>query len=118
MTVNVRSKQARGVSSHAPAARQRSPPAGWYRIWTRNRILGRGCCDLSAAICPDRDMKILIFGGTGFVGLNIAAALLARGHAVTLFDRASLPAAAAEDIVSHPDRLTAIQGDIRDRQSV
>jgi nucleoside-diphosphate-sugar epimerase len=34
------------------------------------------------------DMKILIFGGTGFVGLNIAAALLARGHAVTLFDRA------------------------------
>ena len=25
-------------------------------------------------------MRILVFGGTGFVGLNIAAALLARGH--------------------------------------
>jgi UDP-glucose 4-epimerase len=32
-------------------------------------------------------LKILIFGGTGFVGINIAAALLARGHRVTLFDR-------------------------------
>ena len=31
-------------------------------------------------------MKVLIFGGTGFVGLNIAAALLVRGHAVTLFE--------------------------------
>ena len=36
-------------------------------------------------------MRILVFGGAGFVGLNIAAALLARGHAVTLFDRAGLP---------------------------
>ena len=64
-------------------------------------------------------MKILIFGGTGFVGLNIAAALLARGHAVTLFDRAGLPPAAREG--SSPaiaDRLTAIQGDITDRQAV
>ncbi len=39
-------------------------------------------------------LKILIFGGTGFVGINIAAALLARGHGVTLFDRAALPRAA------------------------
>ena len=35
-------------------------------------------------------MRILVFGGTGFVGLNIAAALLSRGHAVTLFDRAGI----------------------------
>ena len=28
-------------------------------------------------------MKILVFGGTGFVGLNTASALLARGHKVT-----------------------------------
>jgi len=28
-------------------------------------------------------MRILVFGGTGFVGLNIAAVLLVRGHAVT-----------------------------------
>ncbi|MGY2906759.1 NAD-dependent epimerase/dehydratase family protein [Bradyrhizobium sp. URHC0002] len=63
-------------------------------------------------------MRILVFGGTGFVGLNIAAALLARGHAVTLFDRAGLPPDAQKDFASHGDRLTAIQGDVRDSRAV
>src|ERR1700732_2601302 len=63
-------------------------------------------------------MKILIFGGTGFVGLNIAAALLARGHAVTLFDRAALPPAAEKEFACYTERLTAIQGDVTDRQAV
>ena len=63
-------------------------------------------------------MKILVFGGTGFVGLNIAAALLARGYAVTVFDRASLPPAAAMEFIPYADRLTTIQGDITDRQTV
>jgi UDP-glucose 4-epimerase len=59
-------------------------------------------------------MKILIFGGNGFVGLNIAAALLARGHAVTLFDRVGLPPAAAKDFASpadsHPGRRQGSNG--------
>jgi UDP-glucose 4-epimerase len=63
-------------------------------------------------------MRILVFGGTGFVGLNIAAVLLAHGHAVTLFDRADLPAAAARDFASHAGRLTVIQGDVTDKQTV
>jgi UDP-glucose 4-epimerase len=63
-------------------------------------------------------MRILIFGGTGFVGLNIAAVLLARGHVVTLFDRAGLPAAAAKEFAHYAERLTAIQGDVTDRQAV
>jgi UDP-glucose 4-epimerase len=63
-------------------------------------------------------MRILIFGGTGFVGLNIAAALLARGHAVTLFDRAGLPPAAQKAFAHHADRLTTVQGDITDRQAI
>jgi UDP-glucose 4-epimerase len=63
-------------------------------------------------------MRILVFGGTGFVGLNIASALLVRGHAVTLFDRAGLPPAAAKDFASHGDRLTVIEGDIRDKQAI
>jgi UDP-glucose 4-epimerase len=63
-------------------------------------------------------MRVLVFGGTGFVGLNIAAALLARGHAVTLFDRAGLPPAAQNVFAGHADRLTAIQGDVTDRQAV
>jgi UDP-glucose 4-epimerase len=63
-------------------------------------------------------MRILVFGGTGFVGLNIAAALLARGHVVTLFDRIGLPRAAARDFAGYADRLTAIQGDVTDRPVV
>ncbi|WP_315832710.1 NAD(P)-dependent oxidoreductase [Bradyrhizobium prioriisuperbiae] len=60
-------------------------------------------------------MRVLVFGGTGFVGLNIADALLARGHAVTLFDRAGLPPAAAETFA---ERLTVVQGDITDQRTV
>jgi UDP-glucose 4-epimerase len=63
-------------------------------------------------------MRILVFGGAGFVGLNIAATLLARGHAVTLFDRAGLPPDARKDFAAHGDRLTAIQGDVTDSQAV
>ena len=63
-------------------------------------------------------MRILVFGGAGFVGLNIASALLARGHAVTLFDRAGLPPDAETDFAAHGDRLTAIRGDVTDRQAV
>jgi len=63
-------------------------------------------------------MRILVFGGTGFVGLNIAAVLLARGHAVTLFDRAGLPPAAARDFATHAGRLKVVQGDVTDRQTV
>jgi UDP-glucose 4-epimerase len=63
-------------------------------------------------------MKILIFGGTGFVGLNIAEALLARGHAVTLFDRAGLPPAAQRAFDRHGDRLKMVQGDVLNRAAV
>src|SRR6478735_3122755 len=63
-------------------------------------------------------MRILVFGGAGFVGLNIAAALLACGHTVTLFDRAGLPPDARKDFASHGDRLTAIQCDVRDSRAV
>src|SRR3954454_20266423 len=63
-------------------------------------------------------MRILVFGGAGFVGLNIAAALLACGHAVTLFDRAGLPPDARKEFALHGDRLTAIQGDVTDSKAV
>lgn len=63
-------------------------------------------------------MKVLIFGGTGFVGINVASALLARGHAVTLFDRAALPRAAALAFASFGDRLSLVEGDIRESRVV
>ena len=63
-------------------------------------------------------MKILIFGGTGFVGINIAAALLARGYRVTLFDRTALPRAALRVFAGFGDRLTVVQGDVTEPRSV
>lgn len=63
-------------------------------------------------------MRVLVFGGTGFVGLNIAAALLARGHVVTLFDRAGLPPDASKEFAGYGDRLTVVQGDVTNVQAV
>jgi UDP-glucose 4-epimerase len=63
-------------------------------------------------------MHVLIFGGAGFVGLNIAQALLERGHAVILFDHAELPPAARRAFARHGERLRVLQGDVRDHGAV
>jgi UDP-glucose 4-epimerase len=63
-------------------------------------------------------MRVLIFGGAGFVGLNIVGALLARGHAVTIFDRAGLPPTARSSFARHAGRLATVQGDVTDRKMV
>jgi UDP-glucose 4-epimerase len=63
-------------------------------------------------------MKIIIFGGAGFVGLNVAEALLARGHDVTLYDRAELPPSARRSLADSGARLRAVQGDITDARGI
>jgi UDP-glucose 4-epimerase len=63
-------------------------------------------------------MRVLVFGGNGFVGLNVVATLLARGHVVTVFDRVELPRAGGKDFAFYADRLTAIQGDVTDHCTV
>ena len=63
-------------------------------------------------------MKIVIFGGTGFVGLNLAEVLLARGHDVTLYDRAQLPPGAQRPLGDYRERLTVVQGDITDAEAI
>jgi UDP-glucose 4-epimerase len=55
---------------------------------------------------PVPPRRILLLGGCGFVGLNIAEMLLRRGHEVTLLDRHALPAAAAAAFAALPGRLT------------
>jgi UDP-glucose 4-epimerase len=60
-------------------------------------------------------VRVIIFGGTGFVGVNLAVALLDRGHQVTLYDRAQLPPAAARSLDHHGERLRTVQGDIMDK---
>ena len=63
-------------------------------------------------------MHIVVFGGTGFVGLNIASAMLGRGHAVTLFDRTDLLPAARLAFATYGDRPTMVQGDVLDGAAI
>jgi nucleoside-diphosphate-sugar epimerase len=54
----------------------------------------------------------LVTGGAGFLGINLARYLLARGEAVVSFDRLPFDYADAKDRVRH------VTGDIRDRGAV
>jgi UDP-glucose 4-epimerase len=56
-------------------------------------------------------MKAVIFGGAGFVGLNLAEVLLTRGAEVTLFDRRTPQEAALAAFAKLPGALNLIQGD-------
>lgn len=59
-------------------------------------------------------MATLLIGGTGFVGLNVAEALLARGQTVVLHALDAPPDAARAAFAGLPGRLIAVQGDARD----
>jgi 3beta-hydroxy-delta5-steroid dehydrogenase/steroid delta-isomerase len=52
--------------------------------------------------------RVLVTGGSGFVGANLVTTLLDRGYSVRSFDRAPSPLAA------HP-KLQVLQGDITDK---
>ena len=43
-------------------------------------------------------MRVIIAGGTGFLGRHVTAALLAAGHAVLLLARGTRPAVAADGV--------------------
>ncbi|HEX8740031.1 MAG TPA: NAD-dependent epimerase/dehydratase family protein [Casimicrobiaceae bacterium] len=49
-------------------------------------------------------MKLLVLGGTRFLGRHVVEEALSRGHAVTLFSRGRTP-------VPWPDRVVALEGD-------
>ncbi len=63
-------------------------------------------------------MHALIVGGCGFVGLNIAEALLRRGDGAVLFDANPLHAEAARAFAALPGGVTVLQGDVRDPQAI
>lgn len=63
-------------------------------------------------------MAVLITGGAGFVGLNVAEALLARGEEVVVFGREAVPDAAARAFAALPGRVTAIRGDVLDPEAL
>ncbi len=63
-------------------------------------------------------MKILIFGGAGFVGLNLAEAMLGAGHDVVAFDRSAVPGATIAAFAGLPGRFELRLGDVTDSAAV
>ena len=62
-------------------------------------------------------LATLIIGGAGFVGLNIAQALLEDGQRVVLFDR-SPPPRVAQEALGALGSLSCLTGDVRDPAAV
>src|SRR5438067_12850316 len=69
-------------------------------------LCGMGDSTLTAEIG-----RVLVTGGSGFVGANLVTELLERGHHVRSFDRAPSP------LATHP-RLEVLEGDICDPATV
>lgn len=66
---------------------------------------------------PGGDRPVLITGGAGFVGANLADRLAGEGRAVIVYDalaRAGVEANLAWLKARHPGRVTAVVADIRD----
>jgi nucleoside-diphosphate-sugar epimerase len=63
-------------------------------------------------------MKVLVTGGTGFVGAHTVAALIASGHTARLLVRTPSRVAPALDPLGVTDGVETVTGDITDRASV
>lgn len=63
-------------------------------------------------------MTTLVFGGAGFVGLNIVDRLLAKGRDVTLFDSRPPLASAAARFATLRGRLRVVSGDVRSPDAI
>jgi nucleoside-diphosphate-sugar epimerase len=63
-------------------------------------------------------MATLITGGAGFVGINIAAALLQRGERVVLFDQSPVPDVARRHLEALPGQLLGLTGDVCNRDQL
>ena len=76
---------------------------------------------MSAAALPADRRPVLVTGGAGFIGCNIADALAALGHDVLVYDvlaRAGVETNLAWLKARHPERITSIVADIRDEGEV
>ena len=60
--------------------------------------------------------RYLITGGAGFIGSNLTRFLLEKGHDVVVLD--NFVTGRRENLAEVADRITIIEGDIRDRQAV
>src|SRR5215203_2853155 len=70
---------------------------------------------------PRPEGPALITGGAGFIGTNLAAALLDRGQTVRIFDnlsRAGVEKNLAWLRETYGERVEIVLGDVRDRASI
>lgn len=72
----------------------------------------------TAGTAEGRPLRALVFGGAGFVGLNVAQHLLGAGDEVLLFDRNAVPEAAQAAFDALPGRWRALRGDVTDAEAV
>lgn len=63
-------------------------------------------------------MPVLLTGASGFVGLNLAEALLGRGREVVLFSHAPMPEAARAALATLPGAMVEEVGDVRSRSDL
>ncbi len=59
-------------------------------------------------------MSVMVTGGTGFVGLNLVEALLARGEHVVAVGLDGVPPVAAAKFAALPGRLDSVRADVTD----
>jgi nucleoside-diphosphate-sugar epimerase len=60
--------------------------------------------------------NVLVTGGAGFIGSNLAAELLKQGHTVRILD--NLSSGNRSNIPPESDRLNFVEGDVRDLKTV
>ena len=75
---------------------------------------------MSAEPATDR-RPVLITGGAGFIGSNLADRLAREGHRVLVYDALARPGVEANLAwlrQRHPDRVSVVIGDIRDADAV
>ena len=58
-------------------------------------------------------MRILLIGGTGFIGSFVAADLVRRGHDVVVFHRGPTDAGAARQMIGDRNRLPELAAELR-----
>jgi nucleoside-diphosphate-sugar epimerase len=63
-------------------------------------------------------LNLLVTGASGFIGLNVVEALLARGDAVCALSNSPMPTAALRSFAQLPGRLEPIEGDVTKAEEV
>lgn len=63
-------------------------------------------------------MRVLVTGGTGFIGINVVRFLAGQGDEVIVLYRSSPDQAAMDFLADVEDRLTLVSGDVEDRQGL